>query len=227
MQENFMSAIDATVVQKHLNIICDTKETEYTNEITHHNETPSHHHHINLQHSDSHSSGIFSQENSERSQISYQEESRNDGQSSKFAASANIHNQSSDAMKENLLCNKLEASASCDSINLGDETVDKFSVGDDEDKVQDWRKTRGKSLAPASARPGSIQQPPRPGPAADLWSLGCLLTEVTTGHKLFQAGDKLASVLRPAQLLEMKLGDTEAVWAAQGLGELFNQVKVR
>ena len=130
-------------------------------------------------------------------------------------------------MKENLLCNKLEASASCDSINLGDETVDKFSVGDDEDKVQDWRKTRGKSLAPASVRPGSIQQPPRPGPAADLWSLGCLLTEVTTGHKLFQAGDKLASVLRPAQLLEMKLGDTEAVWAAQGLGELFNQVKVR
>ena len=212
-----------------MNIICDTKATEYNNEITqnHHHETP-HHHHINLQHSDSHSSGIFSQENSERSQISYQEESRNDEQSSKFAAFANIHNQSNDAMKENLLCNKLEASASCNSINLDDETVDKLSVGDDEhDKVQDWRKTRGKSLAPSSAKPGSLQQPPRPGPAADLWSLGCLLTEVTTGRKLFQAGDKLASVLRPAQLLEMKLGDTEAVWAAQGQGELFNQVKVR
>ena len=212
-----------------MNIICDTKATEYNNEITqnHHHETP-HHHHINLQHSDSHSSGIFSQENSERSQISYQEESRNDEQSSKFAAFANIHNQSNDAMKENLLCNKLEASASCNSINLDDETVDKLSVGDDEhDKVQDWRKTRGKSLAPSSAKQGSLQQPPRPGPAADLWSLGCLLTEVTTGRKLFQAGDKLASVLRPAQLLEMKLGDTEAVWAAQGQGELFNQVKVR
>ena len=130
-------------------------------------------------------------------------------------------------MKEHSLCNKLEASASCNSINLDDETVDKYTVADDEDKIQDWRKTRGKSLAPASTRRDSLRPPPRPGPPVDLWSLGCLLAEVTTGRKLFQVGDKLASVLRPAQLLEMKLGDTEAVWAAQGQGELFNHVKVR
>ena len=224
-----MPALDATGVQKDLKIICDTKATNDTNEITLtlHETPPQHHQHQqqhHLQHSDSHSSGIFSQENSERSQISYQEESRCDEQSSKFAASASIHNQSKDATKENILCNKLSASASCNSINLDDEAVDKFPVMDGEDTVQDWRKTRGKSLAPASDKPGS--QPPRPGPAADLWSMGCLLTEVATGHKLFQAGDKLASVLRPAQLLEMKLGDTEAVWAGRGLGALFSQLKV-
>ena len=70
------------------------------------------------------------------------------------------------------------------------------------------------------------RQPPPPGTAADMWSYGCLLAEVLTGRKLFQAGDKLASVLRPAQLLEMKLGDTEAVWAEQGCGDMFSEVKV-
>ena len=59
-----------------------------------------------------------------------------------------------------------------------------------------------------------------------MWSYGCLLAEVLTGRKLFQAGDKLASVLRPAQLLEMKLGDTEAMWAEQGCGDMFSEVKV-
>ena len=47
-----------------------------------------------------------------------------------------------------------------------------------------------------------------------------------TGRKLFQAGDKLAAVLRPSQLLEMKLGDTETVWAEHGLTEALKMLKV-
>ena len=38
-------------------------------------------------------------------------------------------------------------------------------------------------------------------------------------------GDKLASVLRPSQLLEMKVGEAEAAWAKQGQKELFILVK--
>ena len=78
--------------------------------------------------------------------------------------------------------------------------------------VQDWRRNNRHS-AIYDDRP---LQPPPPGPPADIWSYGCLLAEVMTGRKLFQSGDKLASVLRPSQLLEMKLGDTEAIWAGEG-----------
>ena len=59
-----------------------------------------------------------------------------------------------------------------------------------------------------------------------MWSYGCLLAEVLTGRKLFQSGDKLAAVLRPEQLLEMKLGDTEAVWADTGHADVFKMLKV-
>ena len=112
-------------------------------------------------------------------------------------------------------------SSSCNSIiNIEDEAVDK--LGDDD--IQVWRKTRCKSVVGDRARLTSAS-PPRPGTAADMWSYGCLLAEVLTGRKLFQAGDKLASVLRPAQLLEMKLGDTEAVWAEQGCGDMFRLLK--
>ena len=113
-------------------------------------------------------------------------------------------------------------SSSCNSIiNIEDEAVDK--LGDDD--IQVWRKTRCKSVVGDRARLTSAS-PPRPGTAADMWSYGCLLAEVLTGRKLIQAGDKLASVLRPAQLLEMKLGDTEAVWVEQGCGDMFSEVKV-
>ena len=206
---------------------CDiTRENAYTHthEITHSEESEAHpqphHHTIYLQHSDSHSSGIYSQENSERSQYSLNHEFK-DGNSSKIATSNHIHDQSRDAIKENLLCNKLEVSSSCNSIiNIEDEAVDK--LGDDD--IQVWRKTRCKSVVGDRARLTSAS-PPRPGTAADMWSYGCLLAEVLTGRKLFQAGDKLASVLRPAQLLEMKLGDTEAVWAEQGCGDMFRLLK--
>ena len=38
-------------------------------------------------------------------------------------------------------------------------------------------------------------------------------------------GDKLASVLRPAQLLEMKLGDTEILWTERGYQKMFRLFK--
>ena len=88
--------------------------------------------------------------------------------------------------------------------------------------VQDWRRNNRHS-AIYDDRP---LQPPPPGPPADIWSYGCLLAEVLTGRKLFQAGDKLAAVLRPSQLLEMKLGDTETVWAERGQAGMLKMLKV-
>ena len=87
--------------------------------------------------------------------------------------------------------------------------------------VQDWRRNNRHS-AIYDDRP---LEPPAPGLEADIWSYGCLLAEVMTGRKLFQAGDKLASVLRPSQLLEMKLGDTEVLWAERGQGKMFRLFK--
>ena len=87
--------------------------------------------------------------------------------------------------------------------------------------VQDWRRNNRHS-AIYDDRP---LQPPPPGTAADIWSYGCLLAEVLTGRKLFQVGDKLASVLRPAQLLEMKMGDTELLWSEMGHGSMFRLFK--
>ncbi len=79
-----------------------------------------------------------------------------------------------------------------------------------------------------------------------MWSFGCLLHEVLTGSKLFRAGasfskgssasssspsssatssDRLAAVLRPSQLVEMRAGDTEADYAERGLTEVFKEVK--
>ena len=87
--------------------------------------------------------------------------------------------------------------------------------------VQDWRRSNRHS-AIYDDRP---LQPPAPGPASDMWSYGCVLCEVLTGRKLFQVGDKLSCVLRPAQLLEMKIGDTETLWNDLGHGEMFKVFK--
>ena len=91
----------------------------------------------------------------------------------------------------------------------------------DKQNIQDWRKTRGVSVL----RDRSPLVPNQPSTASDIWSVGCLLTEAMTGHKLYQAGDKLANVLRPAQLLEMKLGGTEVAWTDRGDGQIFTQLK--
>ena len=53
-----------------------------------------------------------------------------------------------------------------------------------------------------------------PNEKADIWSFGCLLVEALTGRKMFSASDKMASVLRPLQLLEMKIGETECRYHA-------------
>jgi hypothetical protein len=41
------------------------------------------------------------------------------------------------------------------------------------------------------------------------WSFGCLIAEVLSGTKMFSATDKMASVLKPHQLIEMRMGSTE------------------
>ena len=56
--------------------------------------------------------------------------------------------------------------------------------------------------------------PMMPNEKADVWSFGCLLVEALTGRKMFSASDKMASVLRPLQLLEMKIGETECRYHA-------------
>ena len=149
---------------------------------------PSHPSH-GLHHSDSQTSGIFSQASSDRSQCS--------------------------------------SRLSCDTGPPVEEerlrSLEEASQRMEQRIVQDWRRNNRHS-AIYDDRPS---QPPPPGPPADIWSYGCLLAEVMTGRKLFQSGDKLASVLRPSQLLEMKLGDTETVWTEQGQAAAFAMLKVR
>jgi len=174
--------------------ICDKVATNHNNEDDIKDEMNQ------LQHNDSHSSGYFSQDNSEQSHVSLRE----------VAEDLNVDIQSSD---EYVLCNKYEDSDSCINKNVTDEADDKLDA-----EMTGVRKTRRKSsdmfLAPA-----------RPGPASDMWSYGCVLCEVLTGRKLFQVGDKLSCVLRPAQLLEMKIGDTETLWTDLGHDQLFHDVK--
>ena len=46
-----------------------------------------------------------------------------------------------------------------------------------------------------------------------------------SGSKLFRAGDKLASVLKSHQLLEMRIGETEIKYSDQGLSDMFAEIK--
>ena len=158
-----------------LELICDISTTETNPEITECNkrkycEDTQLQLQPQLHHSDSHSSGIFSLENSER---------EGEGEATKLAEDSGLEVE----------------------VVLGS-------------GQQDWR---------LRCQPSP---PSQPGPPADIWSYGCLLAEVLTGRKLFQAGDKLAAVLRPSQLLEMKLGDTETVWAEHGLADVLKMLKV-
>ena len=89
-----------------------------------------------------------------------------------------------------------------------------------DDASQEWR--RGRALKkretetrrcprPLSTCPEDKQRrrPPSPNEKVDIWSFGCLLVEAISGRKMFSASDKMASVLRPLQLLEMRIGETE------------------
>ena len=57
------------------------------------------------------------------------------------------------------------------------------------------------------------------------WSFGCLLAEVLSGSKMFSATDKMASVLKPHQLLEMRLGATEMNYDNLGEQSFFSDAK--
>ena len=57
------------------------------------------------------------------------------------------------------------------------------------------------------------------------WSFGCLLAEVLSGTKMFSATDKMASVLRPHQLLEMRMGTTEMRYEESGLLAFYKDAK--
>jgi len=183
-----------------------------------------------LQHSDSHTSGIFSQETSERSYCSsllscdleYKTKVNKNDNSKKLGdiSQENAAEESSnvDIIEVNTSNSKKEQmTGSLTILNDDKEDLDTF----DEEETQEWRKTRGKSVVMDK----SPLAPAQPSTATDIWSVGCLLTEAMTGHKLYQTGDKLAGVLRPAQLLEMKLGGTEIAWTERGDGSMFTQLK--
>ena len=156
-----------------------------------------------LHHSDSQTSGIFSQVNSQ---------SRQSGDVTPTFQESSDRSQCSSRL-------------SCDTGPPAEDErlryLEEASQRMEQRIVQDWRRNNRHS-AIYDDRP---LQPPPPGPPADIWSYGCLLAEVMTGRKLFQSGDKLASVLRPSQLLEMKLGDTEAIWAGRGQAKMFRLFK--
>eukprot|EP00093_Oithona_nana_P008383 08383.XXX_325436_327840_1 [CDS] Oithona nana genome sequencing. len=94
-----------------------------------------------------------------------------------------------------------------------------MNVYEDQDG-QEWRrgrtKTRNKGKQCKQPRPTSVcaalaekEKPLLPNESSDMWSFGCLLAEVLSGTKMFSATDKMASVLKPHQLVEMRLGSTE------------------
>jgi len=183
-----------------------------------------------LHHSDSHSSGIFSQSISERSccssHLSWEVESECKTKAKRIDNSKKLSDIcQKDATKDSSNIDidiygrskKGEATSSLKTLNVDEEELDTF----DENDIQDWRKTRGKSVV----LDRSPLLPMQPSTSSDIWSVGCLLTEAVTGRKLFQTGDKLASVLRPSQLLEMKLGETEVAWSDRGEEQMFIQLK--
>ena len=91
------------------------------------------------------------------------------------------------------------------------------------DLSQEWRRGRSakkdvtgrKCPRPVSTHVAKVDErkmrpsPMIPNEKADIWSFGCLLVEALTGRKMFSASDKMATVLRPLQLLEMRIGETE------------------
>ena len=112
-------------------------------------------------------------------------------------------------------CSSAKSKQSCDS-------------SDAVDLSQEWRRGRSskkdvsgrKCPRPVSTcTPKLDERKPRnvpfmPDEKADIWSFGCLLVEALTGRKMFSASDKMASILKPLQLLEMRIGETECRYHA-------------
>jgi len=106
-------------------------------------------------------------------------------------------------------------------------------VDDSECEGQEWRRGRSRVKSkPKPPRPTSVcaalaekERPIVPNMAVDMWSFGCLVAEVVSGTKMFSATDKMASVLRPHQLLEMRLGTTEMKYEEAGELTFFNDAK--
>ncbi|XP_071749496.1 serine/threonine-protein kinase Kist isoform X2 [Lepeophtheirus salmonis] len=116
--------------------------------------------------------------------------------------------------------------STCSNSSLNDVLEEKLPPDTHSGGDQEWRKRDVKVLRRRSAaiyRAPSIPQ--QPGIPSDIWSFGCLLAEVFTGHKLFKTNDKMVSVLKPHQLVEMKLGPTEISYDESGKNDVFQQVK--
>ena len=119
-------------------------------------------------------------------------------------------------------------SQSCCSTSKGKQIAE---ASDAVDLSQEWRRGRTskkdvlgrKCPRPVSTCAAKLDEkklrtfvPFMPNEKADIWSFGCLLVEALTGRKMFSASDKMASVLRPLQLLEMRIGETECRYHAMG-----------
>jgi len=72
---------------------------------------------------------------------------------------------------------------------------------------------------------GRRQTPPSPDEKVDIWSFGCLLVEAISGRKMFSVSDKMATVLRPLQLLEMRIGETEIKYHDSSKQKFFSDAK--
>ena len=114
----------------------------------------------------------------------------------------------------------------CSSVSKSKQSSDSSAAVD---LSQEWRRGRtsrkdisGKKCPrPVSTcapkleeRKSKFLMPEMPTEKADIWSFGCLLVEALTGRKMFSASDKIASVLKPLQLLEMRIGETECRYQA-------------
>ena len=109
----------------------------------------------------------------------------------------------------------------CSSVSKSRQSTDASAAVD---LSQEWRRGRTsrkdvsgrKCPRPVSTcapkledRKCKFLMPEMPNEKSDIWSFGCLLVEALTGRKMFSASDKMASVLKPLQLLEMRIGETE------------------
>lgn len=106
-----------------------------------------------------------------------------------------------------------------------------YSGGSPTGEPNIWRQPRRQSAAQGLGRMMLPPPPSRPPPpivpteAVDMWSFGCLLFEMVTGSKLIRAGDKLVNVLRPAQVMEMRIGEAEMRLSDHHQEPLYQAVK--